>query len=210
VKLPRFYGINGAPNPAYGAVCACLLAAYKCRDANKTSVTGVKTWERFPRAVQDAARKADPNAPVESLISNFCRLIAAPCIHPKVLARVVQPSPDVPVFFYALGGQSVGEAIAPDQLPEGFGYLRDQDGQQVDEFQQTNAARELALGNFAVICADACQRMGIDPGELVRICLEQPEAITSFVRLAIEERKALGEKDEPIEQAIEVEVTANG
>ena len=209
MKLPRFYGINGAPNPAYGAVCACLLAAYRCRDIHKTALTGVKTWERFPRAIEDAARKADANTPIESLISNFCRIVAAPGISPKVLARIVRGNPSDPVFLYRLGGSDLGEAIAPEDLPEGFGFQRNRDGQEVNEFIHPDRARELALGNFAVICADACGRSGCEPWDLVRICQEQPEAIASFIRLAIEERKALGEPETITEDDV-IEVTVNG
>jgi len=153
----RYYGMNGAANPAQGVLAAISYTLYRARDWEKSQVSGEKTWERMTGCIRTAASRAET---VSDYIGKLGQLIHAATLPPGLLSWVVQPKPDelVMLQYVPAAGENQITATKPDAaLP--VTIRASVDGSTVQELYDD---AKIGLGIYMVLVKDACARMNID------------------------------------------------
>lgn len=204
-KLNRYYGINGADNPAVGVMTAITWAIACARDKGRSQLKGMEMWDRLTSCIINAASAA---MTVDDYIGKFCQLVAASSLPPRMLSRIVAGDLTQPIIFYylPLSGDDPNvlaeEATIPLDLPQTI--QRFPEGE-VGIMQDEHYAR-LAYGNYRLLVRDACLRMRCDEYRLLDYCRDDSAyVVTTLCQLKDWEFKSQGIK---VEDAIEVEVSA--
>jgi hypothetical protein len=197
----RFYGMNGAANPAQGVLAAISYTLYRARDWEKSQVSGEKTWERMTNCIKTAALRAET---VSDYVGKLGQLIHAATLPPSLLSWVVQPKPDelVMLQYIPAAGENQATATKPDAaLP--VTIRASADGSTIQELYDD---AKIGLGIYMVLVKDACSRMNIDEYAL----LDHARGDGAIVIGTLVQIKAWELKQAKIEPAIDfIEVSAN-
>lgn len=157
----RFYGINGAANPAQGVLTAISYGLYRARDVLRSQCSGEKTWERFKGCIATAAARSETVADYVGILGS---LIAAPTLPPALLAWIVQPEPkdQVVLYYVPAAGEDAGHAIQATDLPIAIRYQEES-----GSIQEVDADLRLSYGNYQILVKDACARQRLSEYELL-------------------------------------------
>lgn len=203
-KLNRYYGINGADNPAIGVMTAITWAIACARDKGRSQIQGMNKWDRLTSCIINAASAA---MTVDDYVGKFCQLVAASSLPPRMLSRIVAGDSTRPVILYwvPLDGEDpsavADQAVEPLDLPQTLQRFPDGD---VGVMQDQHYAR-LAYGNYRLLVQDACRRMPCEEYRLLDCCRDDSAyIITTLCQLKDAEFQAQGIKVE--DEAIDVEV----